>query len=52
MSNEIVTEERDVRSHNINKQKTKEITPSDEDVSAHKEMLKKIKNPIWNKFNY
>ncbi|MDA9748711.1 DNA polymerase III subunit epsilon [Pelagibacteraceae bacterium] len=44
--------EKNTSLNNINKQKTKEITPSDEDVSAHKEMLKKIKNPIWNKFNY
>ena len=33
-------------------QETKKITLSAEDISSHKEMLKKIKNPIWNKFNY
>ncbi len=38
--------------NNKNTKKTKEIIPSKEDVSAHKEMLKKIKKPIWNKFNY
>tara|TARA_B100001027_G_scaffold200441_1_gene159830 strand:- start:169 stop:861 length:693 start_codon:yes stop_codon:yes gene_type:complete len=37
---------------NINLEKTKEICVSDEEISKHKEMLKKIKNPIWNKFNY
>ena len=35
-----------------NKEKTKEIELTKDQVSAHKEMLKKIKNPIWNKFNY
>ena len=38
--------------NNTNKQKTKEIKLAQEDVSAHKQMLKKVKNPIWNKFNY
>ena len=38
--------------NNTNKEKTKEIKTSEDQVSAHKEMLKKIKNPIWNKFNY
>ena len=38
--------------NNINEEKTKKITLSAEDISSHKEMLKKIKNPIWNKFNY
>ena len=37
---------------NINLEKTKEINVSDEEILEHKEMLKKIKNPIWNKFNY
>ncbi len=37
---------------NTNTEKTKEIKLTDEQLSAHKEMLKKIKNPIWNKFNY
>ena len=35
-----------------NTQKTKEIKLSEKELSTHKEMLKKIKNPIWNKFNY
>ncbi len=37
---------------NINNEKTKEIYVSDEVFSKHKEMLKKIKNPILKKFNY
>ena len=37
---------------NTNIEKTKEIKLSKQDISAHKDMLKKIKNPIWNKFNY
>ena len=35
-----------------NNEKTKEIKLSDQQISTHKEMLKKIKNPIWNKFSY
>ncbi len=38
--------------HNTNKEKTKEIKVSKDQLSSHKEMLKKIKNPIWNKFSY
>ena len=38
--------------NNTNKEKTKEIRLSEEQISQHKEMLKKIKSPIWNKFNY
>ena len=38
--------------NNTNIEKTKEIKLSKQDISAHKDMLKKIKNPIWNKFNY
>tara|TARA_B100001287_G_C22510012_1_gene447777 strand:+ start:140 stop:817 length:678 start_codon:yes stop_codon:yes gene_type:complete len=38
--------------NNTNKEKTKEIKLTNEQISTHKEMLKKIKNPIWNKFNY
>ena len=38
--------------NNTNTHKTKEISVSDGDVDLHKEMLKKIKKPIWNKFNY
>jgi len=39
-------------SNNTNNEKTKEIKLSDEEISLHKQMLKKIKKPIWNKFNY
>ena len=38
--------------NNTNNEKTKEIKLSDEEISLHKQMLKKIKKPIWNKFNY
>ncbi len=37
---------------NTNTEKTKEIKINEDQVLKHKEMLKKIKNPIWNKFNY
>ena len=35
-----------------NTEKTKEIKLTKDQVSSHKKMLKKIKNPIWNKINY
>ena len=38
--------------HNTNNQKTKEIKLNADEILNHKQMLKKIKNPIWNKFNY
>ena len=38
--------------NNTNNEKTKEIKITETQASAHKKMLKKIKNPIWNKFNY
>ena len=38
--------------NNTNKEKTKEIKLTEKQISLHKEMLKKIKNPIWNKFSY
>ncbi len=38
--------------NNKNEKKTKIIEISKEDYFAHKEMLKKIKNPLWKKFNY
>ena len=38
--------------NNKNTQKTKKIILNEETLSRHKEMLKKIKKPIWNKFNY
>ena len=37
---------------NTNKEKTKEISISEEDLLLHKKMLIKIKNPIWKKYNY
>ena len=37
---------------NTNIEKTKEIKINKDQILKHKEMLKKIKNPIWNKFNY
>ena len=37
---------------NTNTQKTKKIIIKSEDLSAHKEILKKIKNPVWKKYNY
>ncbi len=37
---------------NTNSEKTKQIKLTKDQVSSHKEMLKKIKNPVWNKFNY
>ncbi len=37
---------------NTNTEKTKEIELTKDQISLHKEMLKKIKSPIWNKFNY
>ncbi len=38
--------------NNTNKEKTKEIKLTENQIYTHKQMLKKIKNPIWNKFNY
>ena len=40
------------KTNNVNKEKTKEILVSEEDIYAHKEMLLKIKKPIWKKFDY
>ena len=37
---------------NNNNEKTKEIKLNEEEILNHKKMLKKIKNPVWNKFNY
>ena len=37
---------------NNNNEKTKEIKLNGEQILNHKKMLKKIKNPVWNKFNY
>ena len=38
--------------NNLNNKKTIEIEVNNDDLVRHKEMLKKIKKPIWNKFNY
>ena len=35
-----------------NETKTKIVEVNKEDYLAHKEMLKKLKNPLWKKFNY
>ena len=47
-------EPKNKKNHLINKNsiKTKEIELNNDELSAHKNMLKKLKNPIWNKFNY
>ena len=37
---------------NNNNEKTKEIKLNGEQILNHKKMLKKIKKPVWNKFNY
>ncbi len=39
-------------SNNTNTEKTKKITVTERQVFEHKEMLKKINNPIWKKYNY
>ena len=44
--------EKNTSMNNVNKEKTKEIQLDEDQISQHKQMLKKIKNPIWNKFNY
>ncbi len=47
-----VGEDKNLLINNTNKEKTKEITINKQQAQDHKNMLKKIKNPIWNKFNY
>ena len=37
---------------NANTEKTKKITINEETLKTHKQMLKKLKNPIWKKYNY
>ncbi len=37
---------------NVNKEKTKDLIITQDQLSTHKKMLKKMKNPIWNKFSY
>ncbi len=41
-----------ISNNNLNKEKTKQIELKESHISAHKNLIKKIKNPIWNKFNY
>tara|TARA_Y100000996_G_scaffold71212_1_gene48002 strand:- start:35 stop:712 length:678 start_codon:yes stop_codon:yes gene_type:complete len=38
--------------NSANTEKTKEIKLTKDQTISHKKMLKKIKNPIWNKINY
>ncbi len=38
--------------NNNNNEKTIEITINQKEILKHKKMLEKIKNPIWNKFDY
>ena len=45
-------DEKNTQIYNKNKTKTKIIEVNKEDYLAHKEMLKKLKNPLWKKFNY
>lgn len=45
-------QDKNIQINNTNKEKTREIKLSDEEITTHKEMLKKLKKPIWNKFNY
>jgi len=42
----------DTDTKHTNKEKTKEIQVNEEQLQLHAVMLKKIKNPIWKKFNY
>ena len=42
----------DTDTKHTNKEKTREIQVNEEQLQLHAEMLKKIKNPIWKKFNY
>ena len=44
--------EKNTHINNKNETKTKIIEVSKEDYLAHKEMLKKLKKPLWKKFNY
>jgi len=46
------SDEKNRQINNKNETKTKIIEVNKEDYLAHKEMLKKIKNPLWKKFNY
>ena len=44
--------EKNTQINHKNETKTKIIEVNKEDYLAHKEMLKKLKNPLWKKFNY
>ena len=49
------SEKKETKKNKVNKtnnQKTKQIHIDNTHISAHKEMLKKIKNPIWKKYDY
>ena len=45
-------DDKNTQINNKNETKTKIIEVNKEDYLAHKEMLKKLKNPLWKKFNY
>jgi len=45
-------DEKNTEINNKNETKTKIVEVHKEDYLAHKEMLKKLKNPFWKKFNY
>ena len=45
-------DEKNTQINNKNETKTKTIKVDKEDYLAHKEMLKKLKKPLWKKFNY
>ena len=44
--------DRSLITNNTNKEKTKKIYLDEDQITAHKNMLKKIKHPIWKKYNY
>ena len=46
------SDEKNSQINNKNETKTKIVEVNKEDYLAHKEMLKKLKNPLWKKFNY
>ena len=46
------SDEKNTQINNKNETKTKIIEVNEEDYLAHKEMLKKLKNPLWKKYNY
>jgi DNA polymerase-3 subunit epsilon len=46
------SDEKNTQINNKNETKTKIIEVNEEDYLAHTEMLKKLKNPLWKKYNY